>query len=372
MPGPIVRRALRRPIAQIRYVEPVRPATAQGLLATAYAQVEHDFGMLAPPIALHSPAPQTLAACWLMLRETLLVPGLASRAAKEATAAAVSLSNTCPYCVAVHAAVLGGVARGPAAAAIASGRIESVTDPGLRDIATWARSSGQRGVSAIHGAPFPAGQIPELAGVAVTFQYLNRMVNIFLGESPLPPGTPAGLSGGLMRLLGKIMLWAGARSPVAGESLGLLPEAPLPGDLSWAAGNPGVAGAFARAAAAIEAAGARAVPQPVRELVRGELAVWNGLPPGLSRGWAGDAVLTLDPQHRPAGRLALLTALASYQVSESDIAEFRQDSPGDQALVELTSWASLAAARRVGAWLGEQRHGSGAARAAVSTATAPR
>jgi AhpD family alkylhydroperoxidase len=339
-------------MAQIRYVSPIKPGTARGLLATAYAQVERDFGMLAPPIALHSPAPETLAASWLMLRETLVVPGLASRAAKEAAAAAVSVANTCPYCASVHAAVLGAVAATPEAAAIASDRIDSVADPGLRDVAAWARASGQREVSAIAGAPAP-GQLPELAGVAVTFQYLNRMVNIFLGESPLPQGTPAGLRGGLMRMTGKMMLALGARSPVPGASLDLLPQAPLPGELSWAAGNPRIADAFARSAAAIDAAGARSVPQPVRDLVLGELATWDGLPPGLSRSWAGDAVATLAPQHRAAGRLALLTALASYQVGESDIGEFRQDSPGDQTLIELTSWASLAAARRAGAWLGE-------------------
>ena len=346
-------RAFRRPMAQIRYVRPVKPGAARGLLATAYAQVERDFGMLAPPIALHSPAPQTLAASWLMLRETLVVPGVASRAAKEATAAAVSQANTCPYCASVHAAVLGAVTLGPEAAAIADDRMDSVADPGLRDVATWARASGTRAASAIGGGPAEPGQIPELAGVAVTFHYLNRMVNIFLGESPLPQGTPAGFRSVLMRMTGKMMLALGARSPAAGASLDLLPQAPLPADLSWAAGNPAIAGAFARATAAIEAAGAHTVPRPVRDLVLGQLAGWDGRPPGLSRAWADDAVSTLDPGHRAAGRLALLTALASYQVGESDIDEFRRGNPGDEALVELTAWASLAAARTVGAWLAE-------------------
>jgi AhpD family alkylhydroperoxidase len=359
------RKAFRRTMTQIRYVRPVKPGAAQGLLATAYAQVERDFGMLAPPIALHSPAPETLAASWLMLRETLVVPGAASRAAKEATAAAVSLANTCPYCAGVHAAVLGAVTPGPEAAAIAGDRIDSVTDPGLREVAAWARASGQREASAAARPRLPDGQLTELAAVAVTFHYLNRMVNIYLGESPLPPGTPAGLRGGLMRMTGKMMLALGARSPAAGASLDLLPEAPLPGDLSWTAADPRLAGTFARSAAAIEAAGERSVPQPVREVVLGKLATWNGLPPGLSRAWASEAVSALAPRHRAAGRLALLTALASYQVGESDINEFQQDSPGDDTLIELTSWASLAAARAVGAWQGEQRHRRGAARAAV-------
>jgi AhpD family alkylhydroperoxidase len=345
------RKAFHRTLAQIRYVRPVKPGAAQGLLAAAYAQVERDFGMLAPPIALHSPAPQTLAASWLMLRETLVVPGLASRGAKEATAAAVSLANTCPYCASVHAAVLGAVTDGPEAAAIADDHIDAVADPSLRDVAAWARASGQREASGAGEPPFPAEQMPEFAGVVVTFHYLNRMVNIFLGESPLPQNAPARLRGGLMRMTGKMMLALGARSPAAGDALDLLPEAPLPGDLSWASGNPGIAGALARAAAAIEAAGAHAVPGPVRDLVLSQLGAWDGRPRGLSRGWVDDAAATLPPTHRAAARLALLTAMASYQVTPSDIEDFARTEPGDQALVELTSWASMSAARTVSTWL---------------------
>jgi hypothetical protein len=59
---------------------------------------------------------------------------------------------------------------------------------------------------------------------------------------------------------------------------------------------------------------------------------------------------SLPPTDRPAGRSALLTALASYQVGPSVIEEFRIGRPADGALTELTAWASLAAARRVGSW----------------------
>jgi hypothetical protein len=34
-----------------------------------------------------------------------------------------------------------------------------------------------------------------------------------------------------------------------------------------------------------------------------------------------------------------------------DVAEFRRERPDDGALVELTAWASLSAARHVGAWI---------------------
>jgi AhpD family alkylhydroperoxidase len=352
----LVRTALRRSRTQIRHIDAVRPGAARDPVRRIYAQIERDFGMLAPPVILHSPAPGPLAACWLMLRETLVASGMADRATKEAVAAAVSLSNTCPYCVEVHTATLHGLAQRRDAAVRPRRRVESITDPGVRDIAAWARESGLQRSAARRHLPFPAEHVPELAGVAVTFQYLNRMVNVFLGDSPLPPGVPGPARSGARHLLGRFMAGTARGRSEPGASLDLLPAAPLPGDLAWAAGNPSIGGAFARAAAAIEAAGGRSVPEPVRNLVLATLAKWDGQPTGRSRGWIDAAVCELAAAHRPAGRLALLTALASYQVGQSDVDAFRDGGqPGDQALVELTSWSSMAAARRIATWTGSGR-----------------
>ncbi len=96
------------------------------------------------------------------------------------------------------------------------------------------------------------------------------------------------------------------------------------------------------------------MPEPVRDLVVARLASWDGQPAGPAgpgRGWVEAAVSGLAADQRPAGRLALLVALASHQVSQSDVEEFRdRGRPGDQTLVELTAWASLAAARRTASW----------------------
>ncbi len=283
-----------------------------------------------------------------MLRETLLTAGLVDRATKEVVGTAVSLANICPYCVEVHSATLGGLAGGDTAAAIADGRIESIADPGVREIAAWARACGTR--DATGPVPFPAAQAPELVGTVVAFQYLNRMVNVFLRESPFPPGLPTPARGGLMRLLTKILGPTTREVRRPGASLDLLPAALPADDLSWAAGDPNVSGAFARAAAAIDAGGRRSVPAAVRDLVSARLAAWNGDPPGLGHAWVDDAVSGLAGADRAAGRLALLTALASYQIGQSVIDEFRRDHPEDETLLEVTAWAGLAAARQVGHW----------------------
>jgi AhpD family alkylhydroperoxidase len=352
MAGSLLQKALRRSLDEIRHVTPVRMgAGADDTVARVYRQAERDFGMLAPPVALHSPAPGPLAASWMMLRESLLADGQVSRATKEAVAAAVSLGNACPYCVAVHSATLSGLLGSPVAAAVAADDIDSIADPEIRTIAQWARRSGNRQDSQSREAPFSKEQAPEIAGVAVTFQYLNRMVDIFLADSPLPPAVPALARGGMLRVLGRFMGAAARSAHQPGASLELLPAAPLPQDLWWAAGSPHVAEAFARASAAIEAAGRAHVPASVQDLLRSRLAGWGGQQLGLSRSWVHDEVLALPAGERAAGRLVLLTALAPFQVDQSVVEAFGREQPGDAALIATTSWASMAAARQVGSWL---------------------
>jgi AhpD family alkylhydroperoxidase len=326
-------------LAQIRYIEPAGLGTAGPAVDGVYRQVEHEFGVLAPPVALHSPAPETMAASWLMLRETLLAPRLTSRAVREAVASAVSLGNTCPFCVTVHSATLRGLSGGKDAKAIAAGDLDRVRGRDVRAAAQWI-AGGSPGPF-----PFPAEQAPEYVGVALTFHYLNRMVNTFLEDAPMPPGAPRQGLGMVKRVLSAMIRSAGRRIGAPGQSLDLLPAAAKPNEAEWAAADPVIAEAFSRADAAIERAGACSVPTQVQALVLDELAAWDGRPMGLSRAWAEDRVRKLPADLRPAGRLALLVALASYQIDPSLIGDYRISSPDDSVLIELAAWSAWTTAR---------------------------
>lgn len=336
----LTRLARRATSAHVQHVTPVPAGAARGLVAEVYRQVERDFGILAPPVTLHSPEPTVLAAGWTLLRETLLVPGPASRAAKEAVAAAVSLANRCPYCVDVHGSVLAGLLRDEDARAVMTDDLAAVRDRYLRRLVAWARDPAGAGVR----LTAPPAETVQLVGVAVAFHYLNRMVNVFLVDSPLPP-TPAAARRVVAAVASGLGRWLAARRPERGAALPLLPDAPLPPDLAWAAGDGTVATALARAAAAIDAAG-RVVPEPVRRLVQDNL---DAPAPGIgSRRWLDQVVEPLAPDERPAARLALLTAVASYQVGPGLVRDVRDRGWDDAALVSLTAWAGFAAARRIG------------------------
>ncbi len=299
----------------------MRPSAARGLVAKVYQQIERDYGFLAPPITLHSPSPEVMAASWLMMCETLLASGRADRVLKESVASAVSEANTCPYCVEVHDATRQS--------------IDGAYDADA--VRAWV-GGGPR--------PFPDDQLEECVGVAVTFEYVNRMSNVFLPESPVPARVPAlaRARNQVRRILGGVAA-RGKRAIEPGGSLALLPDAPLPEDLSWSAGHATVAGAFAKASAVIDSAGARSLPLHVRDLVHTRLS-GDAVGFGLSRSWVGHAVAELPTGDRAVAKLALLTALASYQVDADVVASARHDCADDAALIDLTAWASLTAARR--------------------------
>jgi alkylhydroperoxidase/carboxymuconolactone decarboxylase family protein YurZ len=329
----------------IRYLTPVSMGAATGPVADVYREVERDFGMLAPPLTLHAAAPATLAATWLMLRETLLVPGLLGRADKEAMAAAVSSANRCPYCVDVHGTTVVGLLPGPDARAVAAGEFGRVADPRLSALTRWARS-GLGPAVGLDGPLFSTAEAAEAIGLVVTFHYINRMVNIFLSESPLPP-LPTPALRPVRRVAARVLGRLARLVPQPGGRFDLLPMAPLPADLSWAAGRPAIADAFARAGAAFDAAGASSVPESVRRLVCDRLAA--GDRPGLDRRtWLEDAVGTLDERDRPTARLALLTAVGSYLVTDAFVTDFLAQGHGEDTLVEVAAWASMAAARGIG------------------------
>lgn len=109
-------------------------------------------------------------------------------------------------------------------------------------------------------------------------------------------------------------------------------DASLPHDIAWATGKPTVAGAFPGPPLS-------STPAP-RDRYRTRSGYccstysrdWTGEAPGPNRAWADDAVASLHAADRAAGRLALLTAFASYQLDATVIADFRR--------IELPRWQS--------------------------------
>jgi alkylhydroperoxidase family enzyme len=334
---------------QVRYVNPVATGSATGLVERVYAQVNDEMRLVTPPALLHSPAPRTLAAYWMLIREPLMPAVAVDRAAKEAVAAAVGIATICPYCVDMHSVSMYDLADEEDAEHLAADRLDGMRDPRLREISAWARTAHE----APAGAPMPAwvsaGQRPELIGTVVGMHYLTRVVNVFLSNFLLPPALTGRPRRRMKQGIGRLLRPTLRADREPGRSAGLLPAAPLPDDAGWTDGSPWIADAVARATAAFEAGGARSLSPAVRQLVRDRLDSWRGEETGLSTAWCEELLTGLPERDRAAGRLCLLTAVASHQVDAETVAEFRRGHPGDVALIEAVAWAAYEAARRIGA-----------------------
>jgi len=330
----------------IHYVKAVPYGTAAGLTAEVYQHMQADF-LPIPLLTLHSPVPEVMAGVWSILRETLLA-GNVDRSLKEVVAATVSKTNECPFCVDAHTSMLHATSNHDAASAILRGDYDSIHDPQLRALVQWILANRTPNANGTLPPPFSPHDAPEIIGTAIAFHYINRMVNVFLGDTLLP--LPSALKGLTSRLLGATAGKKMVRRLQPGNSLQFLPQAQLPDDLSWAAGNPSVAGAFAGFTKAVEEAGQRVLPESVRLLVNERMQAWSGEAMGISRRWVEDAVAEIEAEHQAAARLTLLTALASYQVDSSAIEAFQSHYPEDAQLVAATAWASYTAARRVAVW----------------------
>jgi hypothetical protein len=235
------------------------------------------------------------------------------------------------------------------AGALLRGDYDSIRDPQQRALAQWALA--HRTASPETAPPFAEAAAPELIGTAIAFHYINRMANVFLGDTPLPlPSLLRGVAGRLYAATAGRRIVRGLQP---GRSLQFVPKASLPEEFAWAAGNEAVAGAFAGLAAVIEEAGAQILPEYMRLLVIEQIYAWNGEPMGISRGWVEEALADAKIAHLPAARLTLMTALASYQIDEGIIADFRAHYPDDAQLIAATAWASFTAARRASLWFAE-------------------
>jgi AhpD family alkylhydroperoxidase len=339
----------------IRYLEDRRGADAAPslLVAAVYSQMRREFGLVSEPFQLQAPAPPVLAAAWASLREGVLV-GVVPRRIKETVAAVISQLNRCPYCVDVHTSLVHAAGGRKAAWELRRRGGQAISDPALRAAAGWAAATRSPGAAILAAPPFDSSWAPEMIATAACFHYINRLVTIFLDESPFP--SRARLFAAPMVLFTSRFFAPRLRGRLTpGESLAWLPQpvaepAALPADLAWARPRPEIAAAFAAIAAAVEAEAGGPLGEGAAA-VRRRLAVWGGEELPLDVSWADEVTAGLPERSRPAARLALLTALAPYRVGAAEVAAFRAAWPGDRALVGVTTWASFTAARRITSWL---------------------
>ena len=331
----------------IQYLTIEPPSKATGKLKQVYAQISRDMA-LAAPFTLHSSQPDLVAGVWSAERETLF-HGIVPRGYKEAVAATVAVINECPYCIDAHSVMMQASDEGDAAKIVKS-QSGTIKDEKLQQLVDWAKASRTPDADIILNPPFSKEEAPEIIGGALAFHYINRMVNIFVEGEMMPD---MGFMNGLMRniMSGTMIKSMIQRKTVPGDSLQFLPEADLPDDFAWAVNNEIIAKTFAGFADILSKLIRDVVLEGTIATVQSVYDSWHGDDKGISRAWLNQAIDSLDEKEVVSAKLMLLAGLASYQVTESDIADFRQYYPEDAQLIAVTAWGAWSAVRRISSWL---------------------
>jgi len=333
---------------QVKYL-PTGPATDQDLLKQVKAQIKRDFGMVVDPFRLHALQPKLLAGVWAACRETELV-GIAPRAIKELVAACVSQTNKCPYCVDAHTMLLNSVGEADLSKMISNGNIQSISRNEHKNIAKWALASRSPDSPTLLTPPFAQEWFAELIGMVVFYNYLNRMVHVFLPQYLLPV-QQKGSKQIMKRLAGWFFSSSVNRKKPEGLALGFLVGAAVPKDFEWAGSRTNVAQGFAQMAAIIDELASEHIPLSVQDTFKHFLAQWRGEDAPLSAGWMEEFKDQVPAEQQAMLELSLMLIASSYRVTDQHIERFKKNNPKPETLLVTAAWASFQTARKIGGWL---------------------
>ncbi len=335
----------------IKYLKPWRELPKDELTIRVADQMRREFGAFVDPLAMHAAVPAILAAAWSSLRETMLA-GRVRRGLKEAVAAVVSQCNQCPFCLDAHTIMLHASGSAGPALALRRGEKNPFSDPREKAFAEWAAATCTPGHPALSRPPFDAREAPEVIGTAFCLHYINRVAHALLSDSPVPNSFSP---------LKRLTLWLSgyyfASSVRAkhqrGDSLSLLPKAAPAAGLEWAEPAPAIHQALSALLEAIEDASQAYLDAQSKQRVLNAIEEWRGEDMPLGSQWIDQALDGLGQDSRPAARMALLAALASYRIGQDEVAAFRTRWPAGPGLVSVLAWGSLQATRRLTSWVEE-------------------
>lgn len=338
-------------VKTMRYVDAVPTKSATGLLSEIYQQVADDF-FINGSLTSHSAVPALLAGVWMGGREAILQPDRLDQKTKEAMAATLSRVNDCAYCGDMLVSLVKSAGDPSAAKGIFDGSDAGLKDRTLERRLQWVTQAVTPGNALPDQLPFTREEAPEAIATLLTMGHINRYSHIVMDGSPVPFGRSKAKFGALS-LFSLELKEVVAASLKKGRALSLLPAADLPSDMIWAAGNPRIADALSRWAAAVHREARPAVPTAVQALMEARLSTWEGEAMPLSRSWLEDSVAALEEQHRAVARLCLVTALSPWQFSE-DLIDTLPDGGNDKAqLVRVLNYAAFSGARRTAERLGQ-------------------
>ena len=315
-------------------------------------QIDRDFG-LAGPLTLSTPSVRVHAVRWVAARESFIVETNVKRVNKEIVAACVAQLNKCPYCEDAHGTSIMSCDDTLTGNAIANRTWQGLDDEKTKQLIDWSLQTRNPKAAIIKNPPFSRKEAPEIIGTALVFHSTNRLVNIFLEESPLPKF----LTGNLLKktslkiaskTLFKSMV---SKNAIAGDGLQFIENHPISKSLEWSKAIPSFSKVLAAEELVLREIEEEMIPEKLKFLFKEHVKKWNGEEMPLGRAWLNKILINLNDGHLYIGRVLFLAAFAPYTITKNDINAFRKIKPTDKELIETCFWAIQTITNRIGEWL---------------------
>ncbi len=318
----------------IRYLQPIKYSASVGDVKRIYDDIGYDY-VLGAPFTLHASNPEIMAGIWSLVRESLIVNGKVKRLTKEAIAGGVSISNQCPYCHEAHIKMSGGI-----------------IDEKNENLFEWCKSHYKHN-EIILNPPFSIKEAPEIIGTALTFHYINRMVNVFVTEYPLP--LPRYLNWLKPTISSFFKNTAAANitsiKALPGQSLKWLTPNEETTEFLWTESNIHIKNSFLSFDKLINHTGENVIPSNVRRIVLNYLADWTGNNPGFGNEWIDNLTKGLILSEKVIAQFILLIATMPYKIMNHHIHELKKIGVENEKLLTIASWGSWQATKKIGNWI---------------------
>ena len=331
-------------VKTMRHVNSIPRREAQGLVKRVYDMIADDF-FINGSLTSHSKVPELLAGVWTGGRESMLVDDHLDRTTKEAMTAVVSQLNECAYCGDMLVSLVHAGSKHAEAQTIFEEDEETIADGALREKLLWTKEVLTSSDRSEPPLPFPRAALPEVIAAILSISHINRFSHIVMDGSPVSSMFGSHQIKGLsLRMFGNELKSTKKKKLLPDRTKDLLPQAPLPEDMAWASGNPRIARAMSRWAAAIDRESRKVIPPEVRKFVQDKLARWDGSEMPLSRKWVEDETAALTGPHRDLARFVLIVAKSAPQIDQGVIDKIFVD---EEHFIRTLAWASFSGARRV-------------------------
>jgi len=337
---------------RVKYIKVIGLKESEGKVNRINVQIDRDFGLVGP-MTLSTPSERVHAIRWATARESFVVENNVKRVTKEIIAAGVAQINKCPYCEDVHRTSISSAGNNDAAKAIINGSWKSLKNERTKAIIDWSINTRNPNASIIRNPPFSKIEAPEIIGTALVFHSTNRLVSIFLEESPLP---------GLLNnnLLKKVALKIASKTLFKtmvtkkvneGESLQFIHNYKIQKSFEWSKTIPSFSRALAAEKMLLYEIEKEIIPQKLVSLFKNKVKKWQGEEMPLGRSWLQILTNGLSEAEKPIANLIFLAAFEPYTITKTDIDAFRKIYPDDKDLVDVSFWAIQILTNRISEWL---------------------